>query len=177
MPKPAWMKGKVWPKKDTNWLPYKNKFEHDIGKILKEADYESKARVVEYHIDAKYNVDFTFKHIPWLLIEAKGRFHDGSNEARKYLWVKKCNPKLEFVFIFSNLNSIAYSGLKRRKDGSYLTMGEWAAKNGFVAFTHKFMPDWLTEGKATRELFSLCLNHQRQTYGLKELTAGGLPWE
>ena len=133
------------------------------------ADYEDKERVVKYSIDHKYNVDFTFKKVPWLLIESKGRFHDGSKEARKYIWVKKHNQHLEICFIFSNVNNQAYAGVRRRKDGSFLTMGEWAAKNNFLAFSFKHLPPWLVDGSITRKRYRDKLNEQRESYGLKKL--------
>jgi hypothetical protein len=156
-------------KNNKKWLPYKNEFEWKIAGSLPEADYEDKSRVVPYHIDCKYNVDFTFKDKPWLLIEAKGRFMDGSKEARKYIWVKRCHPDMEILFIFSNVNNKAYPGCKRRKDGSYLTMGEWAAKNSFLSYSFKHLPPFVRDGSITRRIYLDKLNEQRESYGMKPL--------
>ena len=158
--------------KKNIWLPYKNKFEHDLHKVLNLCDYEDKERVVAYETKAKYNPDFTFKDIPWLLVEAKGRFMGGSKEAAKYVWVKRCHPTHEFVFIFSNQNNKAYPGCRRRKDGSYLTMGEWAAKNGFLSFNAKQLPEWLRDGSITKEMFYQRLNQQRDHYNMKPIDGG-----
>jgi hypothetical protein len=173
---PKWGRKPIGKKDNKRWLPYKNEFEYLIGQDLDGADYEAKDRVVPYHIDAKYNVDFTFKDKPWLLIEAKGRFHDGQKEARKYIWVKKCNPTYEIVFIFTNVNNKAYTGVKRRKDGSYLTMGEWAAKNNFLSFSHKHLPDYIKDGTINRRTFRNELNKQRESYGMKPLSAWSPLW-
>lgn len=171
-----WGRRPVAKKDNKKWLPYKNEFEWKIAQDLPEADYEHKASVVNYHIDHKYNVDFTFSDRPWLLIEAKGRFHDGQKEARKYIWVKRCNPTKEIVFIFTNVNNKAYTGVKRRKDGSFLTMGEWAAKNNFLAFSQKHLPDYIKDGTITRTIYRDKLNEQRESYGLKPLSRWSPLW-
>ena len=124
-----------YPKKTNQYKPYKNKFEFDLAKVLEGCDYEDKERKVSYETKATYNPDFTFADKPWLLIEAKGRFMGGSKEAAKYVWVKRCHPELEIVFIFSNMNNKAYPGCRRRKDGSFLTMGEWATKLSNLALS------------------------------------------
>ncbi len=161
---------KTGPRPKNKWLPYKNEFEHKIAKAMPGADYEDKTRVVTYQTEAKYNVDFTFKTLPWLLIEAKGRFMGGSKEAAKYVWVKRCHPNMEILFIFSNLNNKAYPGCRRRKDGSFLTMGEWAAKNNFLACSFKHIPPWVAEGKMTKALYRDKLNEQKEMYGMKKLS-------
>lgn len=158
---------KKGPKKPNIYKPYKNKFEYDLAKVLKGCDYEDKKFVVEYETKAKYNPDFSFSDKPWLLIEAKGRFMGGSKEAAKYVWVKRCHPELEIIFIFSNMNNKAYPGCRRRKDGSFLTMGEWASKNNFLAFSAKHLPRWLIEGQVDKLLYRDQLNKQRAMYGMK----------
>jgi len=93
----------------------------------------------------------------------------GSKEAAKYVWVKRCHPEMEIVFIFTNQNNKAYPGCKRRKDGSFLTMGEWAAKNGFLSFSAKHLPPWLVDGSISRIQYYASLNKQRAYYGFKLL--------
>ena len=158
---------KKGPKKKNIYLPYKNKFEFDLAKVLEGCDYEDKSRKVNYETKAVYNPDFTFPDKTWLLIEAKGRFMGGSKEAAKYVWVKRCHPEMEIVFIFSNMNNKAYPGCRRRKDGSFLTMGEWASKNNFLAFSAKHLPPWLIDGSIDKQLFYDKLNQQRAMYGMK----------
>lgn len=163
----GWKKG---PRKVNKWKPYKNEFEYKLAKLLEGCDYEDKKRKVNYETKAVYNPDFTFNGIPWLLIEAKGRFMGGSKEAAKYVWVKRCHPELEIVFIFSNMNNKAYPGCRRRKDGSFLTMGEWASKNNFLAFSAKHVPQWLINGDFDKQHYRDQLNKQRAMYGMKSLT-------
>lgn len=148
----------------ASYYPYKNQFEKDIHTALKQADYEDKGRKVPYTTEAIYNPDFTFKSIPWLLIEAKGRFMGGSKEAAKYVWVSKCHPEFEIAFLFDNPTKVAYTGCRRRADGSVLTMGEWAAKNGFAFFAVKKIPKELILGTATREWLEAIKDSQYESY-------------
>lgn len=144
--------------------PYKNQFEKDIHSVMSKADYEDKGRKVAYTTEAVYNPDFTFKDKPWLLVEAKGRFMGGSKEAAKYVWVKKCHPGFEIVFIFEKPNNVAYPGCRRRADGSILTIGEWASKNGFAFLTHKNIPYEFISGTVTREFVEELKRAQHEMY-------------
>lgn len=159
---------KCGPPRKNKWYPYKNEFEYRIHNSLAGIwDYEDKTRKVEYETKAKYNPDFTSKNVPWLLIEAKGRFMGGSKEAAKYVWVKRCHPELEIVFLFDNQNKVAYQGCRRRKDGSILTLGEWAAQNDFLSFNAKHIPPWLIDGSITKKMYYDNLNKQRAMYGMR----------
>lgn len=65
-----------------------------------------------------------------MLIEAKGYFQD-SAEAAKYKWVREALPEgHELVFVFEKPETRIHY-LSRRKDGSKMSMSEWADKNGF----------------------------------------------
>ena len=146
-----------------NLYPYKNSFEKDIHSILDKAVYEDKKAKVAYTTEAIYNPDFVFPENDWLLIEAKGRFIGGSKEAAKYVWVKKCRPDLELVFIFQDPNT-KMPNARRRVGGSFMTMGEWAAKNGFAFFHHKRLPYELVEATVTKEYLEDLKDSQYQTY-------------
>jgi len=155
----------AWCRK--NFYPYKNEFEKRIHEQLTTFDYEDKKRKVKYTIEATYNPDFTSADHPWLLVEAKGIFQGGSKEASKYVWVKRNHPNLELIFIFDRPNTKAYTGCKRRADGSYLTLGEWSAKNGFAFFQASDLPTELVEGTVTREWLEGIKRMQRLQYGFK----------
>jgi len=144
--------------------PYKNEFELGIHHTIPMFDYEDKARKVPYTTEAIYNPDFTLTTAPWLLVEAKGRFQGGSKEAAKYVWVKRCHPELEIVFIFERPSNRAYQGCRRRSDGTYLTMGEWASKNGFAFFSSKNIPQELIDGTVTREFIMRIKQQQHESY-------------
>lgn len=96
---------------------------------------EFKPNPIEYTIEHKYNPDF--KHSTGskqILIEAKGFFQDAS-EAAKYKWVREALPEdTELVFVFEKPETRLHY-LQRRKDGSKMSMAEWAEKNGFRWFT------------------------------------------
>lgn len=69
-----------------------------------------------------------------LLLEVKGYFQD-SSETQKYNWVRKSlKEDQELVFVFENPNTKLH-WLKARKDGTKMTMAEWADKQGFRWFT------------------------------------------
>lgn len=69
-----------------------------------------------------------------LLVEAKGYFQD-SAEAAKYKWVREALPDgYELVFLFEKPDTRIHY-LSRRKDGSKMSMAEWADKNKFRWFT------------------------------------------
>jgi len=155
---------KSGPRGKNKFHPYKNQFEKDIHGVMPKADYEDKSRKVPYTTEAVYNPDFTFKDKPWLLVEAKGRFMGGSKEAAKYVWVKKCHPEVEIVFIFDKANNVAYPGCRRRTDGSVLTMGEWASKNGFAFFSNKHIPPEFITGDVTREWLEGVKSEQHKMY-------------
>lgn len=136
-------------RKTTKNDPYKSELERRLADVLKKCWYEKVK--VKYSIPCTYNPDFGFSDKPWLLIEAKGRFINGSAEARKYVEVAKQHKELEIVFIFEKPHTKAYTGLRKRKDGTVMTLGEWAAKNGFMFFGEKEVPNWFAEGKFDRD--------------------------
>lgn len=145
------MKRHSYPKrrKTTASDPYKSALERRLAYVLKFCKYEQVK--VKYSIPCTYNPDFNFPDKPWLLIEAKGRFINGSAEARKYVEVVKQHRELEIVFIFEKPHVKAYTGLRKRRDGSIMTIGEWAAKNNFLFFGEKEIPEWFVEGNFDRD--------------------------
>lgn len=68
------------------------------------------------------------------MVEAKAFFQDAS-EAAKYNWVRKALPEgVELIFLLENPDTKIHY-LKKRKDGSKMTMAEWAEKHKFRWFT------------------------------------------
>lgn len=141
----------TYPKrrKITKADPYKSGLEKRLAEVLHHCEYEKVK--IKYIIPCTYNPDFSFPDKPWLVIEAKGRFINGSSEARKYVEVAKQHKDKEVVFIFEKPTTKAYTGLKRRRDGTIMTLGEWAAKNNFVFFGEKEIPLWFIEGDFDRD--------------------------
>lgn len=163
-----WSRVPAKHKKTKNFYPYKNEFEYKLSILMPHAVYESKDRILEYQVESKYHPDFVFPDNDWLVIEAKGRFMGGSTEAAKYVWVKRCNPKIEIVFLFDDPNQTAYPGCRKRTDGSKLTMGEWASKNGFAFFPAKHVPGCFQDGEVTKEFLESVKDQQYQNYFGKE---------
>ena len=96
---------------------------------------------IPYFVEHTYEPDFLFEHKgTFFVIECKGRFRDAS-EKSKYLWIRKrlkewhvftksnCTD-IELVLLFENA-ATAMPFAKARKDGTKLSHGEWATKEGF----------------------------------------------
>ena len=92
-------------------------------------DYDHHPDKISYWIEHTYEPDFVHPDDPFTLIEVKGRFRD-SAEASKYKWIRDCNPEYGIVFVFEKPQT-PMPFAKKRKDGTKLTHGEWATKNGF----------------------------------------------
>lgn len=90
--------------------------------------YEPKLYKLRYTVPHVYQVDFIDPTEPNIYYEAKGYFRNG--EARKYIMIQQQNPDIELVFLFQNPFT-KMPGAKRRKDGTFLTMAEWADREGF----------------------------------------------
>ena len=120
-------------------IKYDSKFEQDLHEgPLSACSFHPD--LINYVIERTYEPDFIKgKYI----IEAKGRFRD-RKEASKYLWIRKVLPEgKELVFIFMNHSTPMPHVKKRKKCGTKLTMGQWAAKNGFLWYTPRTIPsDW-----------------------------------
>ena len=83
-----------------------------------------------------------------LYVEAKGYFQD-SQEAGKYPWVRESLRETdELIFVFENPNTKIHY-LAKRKDGSKMTMAEWADKHGFRWFTEDTIGEFLDQEIAT----------------------------
>lgn len=145
----AYYKKRYYPKRKKNTGKYRSGLEKRLGEVLIHCEYEK--RKIEYIIPKVYNPDFTFPDKDWLLVEAKGRFFNGTDEAKKYIEFSKQHKDKEIVFIFERLYQKPYTSVKRRKDGSIMTCGEWAAKHNFVFFGEKEMPNWFIEGNFDRD--------------------------
>lgn len=127
-------KGKP-PKGYDSWFEY----ELHVG-ALKDCKYHNS--LVHYTQEKLYEPDFC---IGDFLIEAKGRFRD-SEEARKYVDIRKSLVVEELVFVFYDPNT-AMPRARRRKDGTKYTMAEWADKNGFRYYTVETVVDLLKEAE------------------------------
>lgn len=122
---------------------YDSQLEYNLHQtVLKDATHHvDKVDRLPYTVEHVYEPDFLFRLNEKLwVIEVKGRFRD-STESAKYVWVRKmleqwpyylksgCS-EIELILLFENAATpMPFS--KRRKDGTKLSHGEWASKNGF----------------------------------------------
>jgi hypothetical protein len=117
----------------------RSKFEDTLIKRLKGCEYEPYR--LTYTSERTYLVDFVPVCDESILIEAKGRFRS-SEEARKYVDIQKSHPDKEIVFIFMAPKQ-PMPHAKRRKDGTKMSHGEWADKNGFKYYELSSLPlEW-----------------------------------
>lgn len=133
------MKKRYFKKRDKG-LPkgYDSKLEYDLHQNELQG-YEHHPDKLTYTVEHTYEPDFVSWKNPYLLIEVKGRFRDNT-EASKYKWIRDCNPDYEIVFVFEKPET-RFPFAKRRKDGTYMTHGEWAEKNGFRYFTRETLKE------------------------------------
>jgi hypothetical protein len=117
---------------------YDSQLEKDLHDTIFKG-YNHHPQKVDYHVDHTYEVDFINPSEPNILIEVKGRFRD-SQDAARYKWIQKCNPDKELVFVFEKPETpMPFS--KKRKDGTKISHGEWATKNGFRWYTKETWDD------------------------------------
>lgn len=115
---------------------YDSLWEAELHKtILK--DWQAHGIELTYTITKKYLPDFkkTINGITYY-IESKGRFWD-SEEYSKYKWAREALKENErLIFIFMKPEA-AMPRARKRADGTKLSHGEWATKNGFTWFTQQ----------------------------------------
>ena len=122
---------------------YRNKFEKKTGESLtqKGIEFEYESEKLEYTVTGKYIPDFILvtKRGRKIYVETKGngRSFDGSTR-RKMVAVKKRHPDKDIRFVFYSNGNIG----PKRKDGSRLTQGEWATKNGFLWAIKEIPEEW-----------------------------------
>jgi hypothetical protein len=119
---------------------YDSKFEYDLHQELL-ANWEFHPKGIPYTVEKVYNPDFK-KVIDGYTyyIEAKGRFWD-ADEYSKYKWARdSMSDREEIVFLFYNENA-PMPRSKKRKDGTKMSHGEWAEKNGFQYFNRDTLPE------------------------------------
>lgn len=145
---------------------YDSRLEYELHKKeFKDWEYHPKDKV-KYEVPSTYEADFRTeicsekglgctdsrcggKHKE-ILLEVKGRFRT-REEASKYIHIRealnKQEKETEIVFVFQDSKK-AMPFVRRRKDGTKQSHGEWAEKNGFrYECLRKGLPDkWLHKG-------------------------------
>jgi hypothetical protein len=122
--------------------------------------YEPTDCKVEYTVPHKYCPDFVHPDAPFVLFEVKGYFRL-SSEASKYVHVKRDNPDVELIFLFSNPDKKAHPNCRPRRDGTVLTLREWATKEGFLFYRVDELPPEISDGRITEKW----VNTERKRFG------------
>lgn len=122
---------------------YDSWFEYDMHRLyLQNCKFHvgkiQYTQIKTYEPDFVFITDRGFK----IYIETKGRFRD-STESRKYKDIRDgLSKNEELVFLFQN-PATPMPFAKKRKDGTKLTHGEWAEKEGFRYFDqYSLPPEW-----------------------------------
>lgn len=121
---------------------YDSKFEVDIHALIPNLTHHPDK--VHYVQHRTYEPDFIYERkeggkFKVTLIECKGRFRD-SAEAKKYKDVRdSLEDNYEIVFVFYNPKT-PMPHARKRKDGTKLTHGGWADKEGFTWYTAATIP-------------------------------------
>ena len=128
-------RGKI-PKGYDSWLEY------DLSNNQLKG-CEIHPGTIDYVQHRTYEIDFLKREGRKIIyIESKGRFRD-RQESKKYTDIVKCLGKnQELVFVFADSRK-PMPGSKRRKDGTRLSHGEFAEKNGIRYYDlHNIPKEW-----------------------------------
>lgn len=115
-------------KRDEKEKPkYRSSFEEKVANALPPW-YEYEKHRYNYIVPRRYTADFVDKNDNGYdtVIEVKGYFRVG--DTAKYKAIRKSNPDLRLIFIFSNPN-------KKIRKGAKMTMAQWAEKEGWEWYT------------------------------------------
>lgn len=136
---------------------YDSRLEYDLhNNELKGCAYHPREKV-NYAVPSTYEPDFVTEvskepsstGSKTILIEVKGRFRT-STEARKYIYVResinKEQEEKELIFLFQDAAK-PMPFVRKRKDGTKQSHGDWADKNGFRYYCLKTgLPEtWLID--------------------------------
>ena len=133
-----------WKRVNQNW---DSKFEKTLQEgVLSHCEFHNKEKTYEYTISHKYHPDFiwTDANGKVFLIESKGNF-ETTNEASKYRHIRSFLPEdTELVFCFMN-GKTKMPRARKRKDGTFATVSEWAERHGFQWFTEDTIKELFNE--------------------------------
>ena len=123
--------------------PYRSLFEKTLAENLtnRKIPFEYETRGLTYTIPSTsktYTPDFivTTRSGATIMVEAKGLF--SSEDRKKALWVRSCNPDVDVRFVFQN--PVLKINPKAKQ-----SCADWCERNGFK-WADRFVPDkWLNE--------------------------------
>ena len=100
--------------------------------------YQYEPEKIPYYVERHYIPDLA---VDTMIVELKGYFRQDSQ--RKMKAIKAQYPDKDIRFVFQNAKA-TIQGAKKRKDGSKMTCGEWADRQGFVWAEGTIPKEWLT---------------------------------
>jgi len=99
--------------------------------------YQYEPDKMAYYVERHYIPDLAVGN---MIVELKGYLRQDSQ--RKMKSIKAQYPDLDIRFVFQKASS-TIQGAKKRKDGSKMTCGEWADRQGFVWAEGTIPEEWL----------------------------------
>ncbi|MDA7495960.1 hypothetical protein OAA57_00780 [bacterium] len=120
-------------------LKTKGTFEARVIEDLNErgVSYQYEPDKMAYYVERHYIPDLAVGN---MIVELKGYLRQDSQ--RKMKSIKAQYPDLDIRFVFQKASS-TIQGAKKRKDGSKMTCGEWADRQGFVWAEGTIPEEWL----------------------------------
>ena len=120
-------------------LKTKGTFEARVIEDLNErgVSYQYEPDKMAYYVERHYIPDLA---VGSMIVELKGYLRQDSQ--RKMKSIKAQYPDLDIRFVFQKASS-TIQGAKKRKDGSKMTCGEWADRQGFVWAEGTIPEEWL----------------------------------
>ena len=120
-------------------LKTKGTFEARVIEDLNErgVSYQYEPDKMAYYVERHYIPDLAVGN---MIVDLKGYLRQDSQ--RKMKSIKAQYPDLDIRFVFQKASS-TIQGAKKRKDGSKMTCGEWADRQGFVWAEGTIPEEWL----------------------------------
>ena len=120
-------------------LKTKGTFEARVIEDLNDrgVSYQYEPDKLAYFVERHYIPDLA---VGSMIVELKGYLRQDSQ--RKMKAIKAQYPDLDIRFVFQKASS-TIQGAKKRKDGSKMTCGEWADRQGFVWAEGTIPEEWL----------------------------------
>ena len=104
---------------------------------VRDIPYGYEPEKLGYYVERHYIPDLS---VGKMIVELKGYLRQDSQ--RKMKAIKAQYPDLDVRFVFQKA-SATIQGAKKRKDGSKMTCGEWADRQGFVWAEGTIPKEWL----------------------------------
>ena len=121
---------------------YRSNFEKELHKhVMSNLEYEP-WRLSYFPVEKEYIPDFV-NPTKKIIFEAKGYFRERAEASKYFPIIEAAKAKgYRFVIIFQHPHN-KMPGVRKRKDGTFQTMSEWATKNNIEWYSYRNIPQEL----------------------------------